>query len=97
MKVKRCKTFKIADSCCNHYLGTNIYDIGWVMLPCFKLAMCRDCATAVFICNDFLQIIFEYIFAPFWSGRVHLFEKYPHGFVRVGNRLHQLVKGETNA
>lgn len=90
MKIKRNKTFKVGRDCCKHNSGTNTYDIGWIILPCFKAAVCRDCGTALSLNCKFMEIIFEYIFEPFWKGRIHLFEKYRHGFVRVGDRLCQI-------
>lgn len=96
MKTKRSKTFKIDQDCCKHNSGTNIYDIGWIILPCFKVAICRDCETAVSLNCKFMEVIFEHIFEPLWNGRIHLFEKYPHGFIRIGNRLCQTDGGDSN-
>lgn len=43
---------------------------GYVMLPCFKCEIRGE--VVVFVCKKFLFKVFHYIFAPFWTGRVHI-------------------------
>lgn len=44
---------------------------GYAMLPCFKIEIRKGIAELV--CSDTLAKIFEIFFAPFWSGKVHLY------------------------
>lgn len=46
---------------------------GYVMLPIFTVEL-RD-GEFVMTCNDFLAWIFEFLFAPFWDGKVHVWRE----------------------
>ena len=46
---------------------------GYVMLPCFTVEL-DDSGGCDMTCNKFLGWIFEAFFAPFWDGKVILFD-----------------------
>ena len=55
--------------CCTHY-GEHGCDYGYVILPCFRVAVCRDCGEVTMVCNNVLGWIFAVFFAPFWRGKI---------------------------
>lgn len=50
------------------------YRYGYVMLPCFKVKMLEGTEGVDLECGSILEWIFEHFFAPFWSGKVHLYK-----------------------
>ena len=58
------------------YHVTKKWLTGWVILPCFTVKCLEDCQGADMTCNDFLGWIFEHIFAPFWTGKIHITGSY---------------------
>ena len=53
--------------------------VGWAVLPCFKVKMLKGTEGAEMTCGAFLGWIFEYIFAPFWNGGIHITGSYTEG------------------
>jgi hypothetical protein len=48
---------------------------GYAILPCFTVKMLEGTEGAEMTCNNFLAFLFELIFAPFWTGKIHVTEK----------------------
>lgn len=63
------KGYKIKD-CCTHYNGSGLFNIGYAVLPCFKVAICLDCGEVTMICNSFFAWLFDIFFSLFWNGDI---------------------------
>ena len=60
--------------CCTHY-KTEGFDDGYIMLPIFKVKICRNCGEVHAVWGDLTDILFMAFFRWFWTGRVHVYEK----------------------
>ena len=55
--------------CCSKFKEDNCL-YGYIILPCFKIRICKNCDEMEMICNNLLCKIFELFFLPFWTGMV---------------------------
>lgn len=55
---------------------------GYVMLPCFTIRELKGTGEPELTCSDFLQWLFEKVFARFWTGKVWI--------------THEITEGETD-
>lgn len=55
-------------SCCTN----PEYVDGWIQLKIFKIKYCKNCGEIMSNNNFFLDIIWEFFFAPYWNGKVYL-------------------------
>lgn len=49
---------------------------GYAMLPCFTIKALKGSLEADLTCNNFLQWIFQHIFAPWWNGTIYITKEY---------------------
>lgn len=47
---------------------------GYVMFPCFKIRLDNETAVPELVCNKFLSWLFITFFAPFWNGRIYIYD-----------------------
>lgn len=52
--------------------------VGWICLPCFTVKTLDgdEYGGAEMTCSDFLCKIFDVIFGPFWTGKIHVTGEY---------------------
>lgn len=57
--------------CCTHYRKQG-YDDGYLMLPIFRVRVCRNCGACQAVWGWAAHILFMLVFRWFWDGKVHL-------------------------
>ena len=57
--------------CCTHY-NKQGYDEGYLMLPIFRVRVCRNCGECQAVWGWAANILFMLVFRWFWDGKVHL-------------------------
>jgi len=71
LKMKK----RINKNCCNHYNGTNRYQLGYIQgLRCCKVAICKDCGVTQSV-SSLLGSILLTIFNPLMIGNVYIEEE----------------------
>lgn len=59
------------EDCCTHYRESG-YDFGYIMLPIFKVRVCRNCGDVQAIWGAAADVLFMLFFRWFWNGKVHI-------------------------
>lgn len=59
------------EDCCTHYRESG-YDFGYIMLPIFKVRVCRNCGDVKAIWGAVADVLFMLFFRWFWNGNVHM-------------------------
>lgn len=62
------------EDCCTHY-RENGYDDGYIMLPIFKVRVCRNCGDVQAIWGAAADVLFMLFFRWFWNGKVNITEE----------------------
>lgn len=62
---------KFPHRCCTHYSKQG-YDEGYLMLPIFRVRVCRNCGECQAAWGWATNILFMLVFRWFWDGKVHL-------------------------
>ena len=62
---------KLSYQCCTHY-NKQGYDEGYLMLPLFRVRVCRNCGECQAVWGWAANIMFMLVFRWFWDGKVHL-------------------------
>ena len=62
--------------CCTHYREKG-YDDGYIMLPIFRVKVCRNCGECHAVWGTAANILFMGLFRWFWNGKVHIKDRTP--------------------
>lgn len=60
--------------CCTHY-NEKGYDDGYILLPIFRVRICRNCGECQAVWGRAADVLFRLAFQWFWNGKVHLVKK----------------------